>query len=281
MYPDLLLATLSYPDATPDRAIRSGVALASRFGGGLTLLTLTADIPTLRNPLANALIRMDQMAAIEEARSAASAKLEALCGRIAAEDSGVDLRVQTLRARVFEEADAVAAAARTHDLCLIPLGLSVLADRSLAEAVLFGSGRPLLAYPDTLEIAPGGGPGRVTIAWDGSARAARAVADAMPLLLRAREVKVFIAVGEKPAAQPGSARDLLRHLDAHGVPAGLDEVPAEGRGIGDLLTDHVQRTAADLLVMGGFGHARLREFVLGGATDAMLQEPPCPVLMSH
>lgn len=281
MYPDLLLPTLTYPDVTPDGAIRSGVALARRLGGGLTLLTLAADIPTLRNPLANALIRMDEMAAIEEARSAASAKLEALCGRIAAEDCGVDLRVETLTARVFEEADAVAATARTHDLCLIPLGPSVLADRSLAEAVLFGSGRPLLVYPDAAEIAPGDGPGRAAIAWDGSARAARAVADAMPLLLRAREVRVFIAVGEKPAAQPGSARDLLRHLEAHGVRAGLDEVLAGSRRIGDLLTAHVHDAAADLLVMGGFGHARLREFVLGGATEAMLQEPPCPVLMSH
>lgn len=281
MHPDLLLVTLTYPDATPDRAIRSGVALARRLGGGLTLLTLAADIPTLRNPLANALIRMDQMAAIEEARSAATAKLEALCGRIAAEECGVDLRVETLKALMFEEADAVAVAARTHDLCLVPIGPSVLADRSLAEAVLFDSGRPLLVYPDALEISPADRPGRVTIAWDGGARAARAVADAMPLLLRAREVSVLVAVGEKPSARPGSARDLLRHLNTHGVPAGLEEVPAEGRSIGDLLTGYVRETGVDLLVMGGFGHARLREFVLGGATEAMLQEPPCPVLMSH
>lgn len=281
MYPDLLLASLTYPDRTPDRAIRSGVALASRMGGALTLLTLEVDIPKLGNPLANALVHTDEIGAMEEARSTATANLEAICASVAADDWGVRVRLQPLKTQLFEEPDAVATAARTHDLCLVPLGPAVQAGRSLAEAVLFGSGRPLLVYPEAAELAPAAGPGTVAIAWDGSPRAARAVADAMPLLLHAREVRVFVAVGEKPEARAGAARDLLRHLDAHGVTALLDEQPAEGRRIGALMADCVRRGGVDLLVMGGFGRSRLRQFVLGGATEAMLQAPPCPVLLSH
>ncbi len=281
MYIDILLATLTYPDATPDRAIRSGVALAKRLGGGLTLLTVKVDIPRINNVLANALVGLDRMAADAEGRSAATAQLEDLCGRIAAEEAGVTLQSKSIIAAPYLEAGVVATAARTHDLCLLPIGPDVIADRDLAEAVLFGSGRPVIVYPEEVEIAPGGGVGKMMIAWDGSTRAARAVADAMPILLQAAEIRVFVAVGEKPHLDAGSAQDLMRHLAAHALPATLRERPAAGRSIGELLTQEVRDWDADLLVMGGFGHARVREFILGGATEAMLQAPPCPVLLSH
>ena len=174
-FADLLLPVLSYPDATPDRAIRAGVALAKRFGGGLTLLTMRVDIPKFGNVLANALIDLDRQGELEEARSTATARLEALCAQVAAETFGEPLRVETRCAPLYEEGNAVAEAARTYDLCLTPQGVAVEGDRSLAEAVLFGSGRPVLLYPDDQEIAPGSGIGKVAIAWDGSARAARAV----------------------------------------------------------------------------------------------------------
>ncbi|MFZ5718232.1 MAG: universal stress protein [Pseudomonadota bacterium] len=278
---DLLLPALTYPDATRDRALRSGVALARRLGGDLTLMTVQTDIPDLRSPLANALIHLDRLTEAEEARSAAAAQLEANCARIAAEAAGEPIAVQSLRAKLYEEAGRVAEAARTRDLCLLPLGASVLAARDLAETVLFGSGRPVIVYPEDQEIAPAAGFEVVAIAWDGSARAARAVADALPALKAAREVRVFVAVGEKPQTQEGLAQDLRRHLSAHGVAAGVDERLAKSRPIGQTLCEYVAAEKVDLLVMGGFGHARLREFVLGGATEAMLQAPPCPVLMSH
>lgn len=278
---DLLLPALTYPDATRDRALRSGVALARRLGGDLTLLTVQTDIPDLRNPLANALIRLDQLTEIEEARSAAAAQLEASCARIAAEAAGEPIEVKAIQARLYEEADCITRAARTRDLCLLPLGASVLAARALAEAVLFGSGRPVIVYPEDREIAPTPAFDIVAIAWDGSARAARAVADALPVLKRAREVRVFVGVDEKPQARAGLAEDLSRHLTKHGVPVGRDERLARARPIGQVLSEYVAAEQVELLVMGGFGHARLREFILGGATEAMLEAPPCPVLMSH
>lgn len=278
---DILLPALTYPDATPERALRSGVALSRRLDGGLTLLTVQTDIPDLHNPLANALMRFDRLAESEEARSAAAAELQANCGRIAAEAAGAPIETHSLRVQPHEETERVAQAARTRDLCLLPLGAAVPAARGLAEAVLFGSGRPIVVYPEDLEIAPAATFGAVAIAWDGSARAARAVADALPILRRSREVRVFVAVDEKPQATAGLAHELSRHLAKHDVPVGLDERPARARPIGQALAEYVEAEKIELLVMGGFGHARLREFILGGATEATLKAPPCPVLMSH
>ena len=98
-FADLLLPVLSYPDSTPDRAIRAGVALAKRLGGELTLLTMRVDIPKFGNVLANALIDLDRQGELEEARSAATARLEALCAQVAAETFGEPLRVETRCAR--------------------------------------------------------------------------------------------------------------------------------------------------------------------------------------
>ncbi len=278
---DLLLPALTYPDPTPDRALRSGVALARRLGGELTLLPLQVDLPELRNPIANALIDLDHKARLEEARSAAAASLESVCGRIAAEEAGVPIRVEPFAAKLYEEIDEIARAARTRDLCLVPVGPATPEARGVAEAVLFASGRPMIIYPEDLEITPADGFGKVALAWDGSPRAARAVADALPTLARAQDVRIFVGTGEKPAAMAGLANDLVRHLSAHGVAARVDEVPAEARPIGLSLADYVVGQGVELLVMGGFGHARLREFVLGGATQAVLDSPPCAVLMSH
>jgi len=280
-YADLLLTALTYPDATPDRAIRSGVALARRLGGALTFLTVKVDLPQLHNALANALLDLDRLSDVEQARSAATAELEAVCARIAGDIFHKSLSTETVCAKLYEEAEVVARAARTRDLTLIPIGPAVLADRDLAETVLFGSGRPALVYPETAEITAGDRFASVAIAWDGGRAAARAVADALPLLRAAGEVRVFTALGDKPDAVKGTARELVRHLRTHGIEAGVDERLDPDRAIGCRLADYVAEAKPDLLVMGAYGHARLREFVLGGATEAVLKAPPCPVLLSH
>lgn len=280
-YADLFFAALTYPDATPDRAIRGGVALARRFGGALTFLSVKIDLPQLHHPLANALLDLDRVSALEEARSAATAQLAATCARIAAEMADTPLHVETACAKLYEEADVIAAAARTRDLTMVPIGPAVLADQQLAEALLFGSGRPVVVFPDAAEIAPADRFGRIAIAWDGGAAAARAVADALPALRRAGEVRIFTALGEKPQAVHGAAAALASHLERHGITTVIDERLAHDESIGQRLARYVDETAPELLVMGGYGHARLREFVLGGATRAVLEAPPCPVMLSH
>jgi nucleotide-binding universal stress UspA family protein len=278
---DVLLTALTYPDATPDRAIRSGVALAKRLGGQLTLLTAQADLPRLHNALANALIHLDRISDTEEARSAATAQLEARVARIAADIGHVAIQTQTVTAKLYDEADSLCRAARTRDVTLVPIGPAVLADRDLAETLLFGSGRPVLIYPEDADIVVADRFATVAIAWDGGRAAARAVADALPILERAEQVRIFIALGEKPQAVAGAAQDLVRHLRRHGVAAIADERAGGDPSIGRRISDYVAATQPDLLVMGAFGHARLHEFILGGATEAVLRAPPCPVLMSH
>lgn len=280
-YADLLLTALTYPDATPDRAIRSGVALARRLGGKLTFLTVRVDLPQLHNPLANALMDLDRISETEQARSAATAGLEAVCARIAADIFDEPLRTETITAKLYEESEVVARAARTRDLTLTPVGPAVLADRDLAETILFDAGRPLVVYPEAADITAGDGFTTVAVAWDGSRAAARALADALPILIAAGEVRIFTALGDKPQAVKGGAADLLRHLRTHGIEAIVDERLDHDRSIGCRFADYVADVKPDLLVMGAYGHARLREFVLGGATEAILRDPPCPVLLSH
>ena len=280
-YADLLLTALTYPDATPDRAIRSGVGLARRLGGKLTFLTVKVDLPQLHNALANALLDLDRISDLEQARSAATAQLEAVCARIAGDVFDKPVSTESVCAKLYEEVEVVARAARTRDLTLVPVEPAVLADRDLAETLLFGSGRPVLVYPEALDVTAGDGFTSVAIAWDGGRAAARAVADALPLLQAAGEVRIFTALGDKPEAVRGTATDLLRHLRLHGIEALVDERLDDDRAIGCRLADYVADAKPDLVVMGGYGHARLREFVLGGATEAVLRVPPCPVLLSH
>lgn len=278
---DLLLPIVSYPDATPGPAVVAGAALARRFGEGVTALALKVDIRAPRNRLANALIGMEDLVREEEARSAALAKASIEQFTAASARAGLRAGAIVEMVPIYLQGERIAEHARTRDLTLLAVGPSVLADVGVAEAVLFGSGRPMVVFPEDLEIPDDGHFDEVAIAWDGSRTAARAVADALPVLQAARSVRILVVTDEKPAAVPGVATDLVRHLQAHAVEAKVSEISAGGEPIGRVMRGFVADSQVDLLVMGGFGHSRAREFVLGGATAAMLDRPPCPVLMSH
>lgn len=280
-FKDLLFVSLTYPDATPARALRGGVALASRLGGALTLLAVRVDLPELNNRLGNAVMDLDRMIADQEARSVAIADFAAACVAVAGEEASVEVASLQRTAKLYEEDHCASLAARTRDLCLVAIGPEVPSARRVAEAVLFNSGRPVMVFSEAVEVAPAALFARVAIAWDGSAKAARAVADAMPLLAKADEVRILVVTDEKPDVAAGVADELVRHLATHRVTAAVDEAPAGDGGIGQALADYVAARGVDLLVMGGFGHARAREFILGGATRRMLEAPPCPILMSH
>jgi nucleotide-binding universal stress UspA family protein len=147
----------------------------------------------------------------------------------------------------------------------------------LAEDVLVSSGRPLLMVP-YIGAVDGIGE-RVIVAWNASREAARAVADAMPILDGAREVEVFIASDNDIGDLPGA--DIAAHLARHGIDVTVYETPANNVSIGDALLNRASETGADMIVMGGYGRSRFREFVLGGVTRHMLQHMTVPVLMSH
>ena len=162
------------------------------------------------------------------------------------------------------------------DLIVAPraTGEDVVA-RSILETVLLETGRPLVipaasAMPASFE--------RIAIAWKPTPQAARAVAAAMPFLARAKEVVVVTV--EEQAAERDEADRLVRNLAWHGLAATtLRLKPGPEGAAATLLAGAGDR--ADLLVMGGYGHSRLREWVFGGFTQLVLADAPLPVLIAH
>ena len=153
-----------------------------------------------------------------------------------------------------------------------------LASRSTAQAITFGSGRPVVLLPATAEIKA---IKHVAIAWDGSRVAARAVADALPFLERASRTSVLTVVDDKPLKDEGIAERLAVSLGRRGVDARAFSLKQGGSPIGIGLQEHALEQGADLLVMGGFGHSVVRDFILGGATENILDDLRLPTLLSH
>ncbi len=151
----------------------------------------------------------------------------------------------------------------------------------LTERVVLEAGRPVLVIP---YIGAGKTIGeRVLVAWNATREAIRAVHDALPLLERAKSVTVIVINPPGGTAGDGDipAADVCLHLARHGVKAEADHVEAHDIAVGDMLLSRAADKGVDLLVMGAYGHSRLRELVLGGATRHILGHMTVPVLMSH
>jgi nucleotide-binding universal stress UspA family protein len=148
----------------------------------------------------------------------------------------------------------------------------------LSEAVLFGSGRPMLMVP-YITRAPIKSD-RVLICWDGGIPATRAVHDAMPFLRKAKTIDI-VAVNEKEDASEASSAALLAHLARRDLAATPYRITADGPNIHNAILSLAADNNTDLIVMGGYGHSRLREFILGGTTRGMLESLTVPALISH
>ncbi|MEX1084129.1 MAG: universal stress protein [Xanthobacteraceae bacterium] len=217
--------------------------------------------------------------------------------------------LQTYRANVkkdaeaagkrFDEAAAKAKVQATRHLTMVPLAaastifarvartydVSVLAQSSdgiyhmgdvFIEAALFHSGRPVIIAP--LKGHSQFAADRVTIAWDGSLHAARAVGASMPILALAKKIDI-LTMGEDSKEPEVHAADLVRHLERHGFD--VSHKRRNGDDIPKTILKETEKTSASLLVMGAYGHSRLREFVFGGVTRFMLANATVPVLMMH
>jgi nucleotide-binding universal stress UspA family protein len=171
--------------------------------------------------------------------------------------------------------------AKLRDITIVPVPEGKHFDQWYAESIIFGSGRPTLILPHTRKRTGAFALDTVAVAWDFSRPAARAVADALLILEKAKRVSVVTVTNEKVIDTKRSGAELAKHLARHGVDVVLDTVDAAGRGIGDVLESYVTSRNADILVMGAYGHSRIREFILGGATQSMLSRPPLPILFSH
>ena len=171
--------------------------------------------------------------------------------------------------------------ARRYDLSIVGQPNPETDEREslFVEAALFDFGRPVLIVPyiqrTALKLD------RAMVCWDGGRPAARATADALPFLARTKSVEL-VTVARGPGDRneiPGA--DIAHHLARHGLKVELKELVANDIDVPNALLSHAADISADLIVMGGYGHSRLREFVLGGATRGILSSMTAPVLMSH
>lgn len=280
-YRDILLPLLTYPTPAPRSALVSGARLARRLGGAVTAVPAGVHIKPMRNRLANLMAGIDELVREENARNRAVCETLGRDWLAVAAEEGVETQLLPQTSELYGEQEALTVLARSRDVSLISVGPEVEADQPVAEAVLFGAGRPVIIYPEAGEIARAERFSRVVVGWDGGRAAARALADALPILKTAGEVRVLTVTGEKPLAKGVGAAEVVRHLAAHGVRSDVVEKPLGSERAGDVVDGYAREVGADLLVIGAFGHSRAREFILGGVTQQLLRAPAYPVLLSH
>ena len=230
---DILLLLTTFPDPTAEAALQPAVRFARRNDSSITGLGLEIDIHEPSTSLAPLIIDVHAMIGSAKARSGEAGdrllrRLKELC---AAEQVAMEARtVMCWWPSLYSE--AVIDLARVHDLTAIPLDSSDSQKRRVAEDVLFGSGRPVLLFP---EVAVEIGCDNVMVAWDYSRSAARAVLDAMPLLRTAKQIEVVTVVGEKNIGQR-STTDLKAHFARHGLTIEYSELALQAGGrLSDLL----------------------------------------------
>ncbi len=255
------------------------IGLAQAYSAHLTGLYIAADPVLPGGVSAEMPVRfVDTLSAQVSERSAAAEAAFAA----AVERAGLMVDCRTTRCPGSRAAEVIALNARYADLVILgqpePEARGEV-NAQVPEDVVLSAGRPALVVP---YIGAGERLGvRVMVAWDGGREAARAVGDALPLLARAESVAVLVinpnhgGHGEQPGA------DIALHLARHGITVEAQHLEAKDLSVGDALLSRLADQDIDLLVMGAYGHSRLRELVLGGVTRKIFQQMTVPVLMSH
>ncbi len=252
------------PDARSDVA-----SLAASDGG------MTAGIDTLME-------QMERDADIQE--KAATEGWNSFCSQnniSGTEAPGPDGVTSEWAIEVGTEADWVAEYGRTSDLIVVGRGEEKWGtDYVLMEAALMDTGKPILIAPRALSTAVAKGGGTVGIAWKNTREAGAAVRAATPFLRKAGQVIVFI-VPESEEDTDRSHLRLVRMLRWHNPQVTIQALNGDTHSPAKVLLDAAMKADSVMLVMGGYGHTRLREAVFGGVTRAIMENAPLPVLMTH
>jgi nucleotide-binding universal stress UspA family protein len=268
----------TYPESIRPQHFDAIAAFAKGLGCGLHALVLLAKFPQVGNALSSLLLDVPDMIRGAEARSRKSGNelLDAFTKAVAS--AGGNLTSGQAFPGPDLAGEIAAEHARYFDLAMIGVSPDNDVSRNVAEAVVFGAGRPVILIPEILRNAD---PRHVVIAWDGSRVAARAVADAAMLVGQMRKVTVLCVLNEKPLPHDDIGDRLAAALTRRGIAAEARSIELEDQPIGQSLQGFAMDDGAGLLVMGAYGHSRLRDFVLGGATRAIIDNLRMPVLMSH
>jgi nucleotide-binding universal stress UspA family protein len=199
----------------------------------------------------------------------------------AAAAAGISAETRILDASVAGAADLFGRIARRFDIAVVGQARpgEGASEELLIEGALFESGRPVVVVPyvqpQRLSLE------RVLVCWDGSRPATRAIADALPFLQRAKAIEIVAVSGERGKGRELVGTNMARHLSRHGLEVELKRISAGDVDVPSTIRKHAVDGGADFMVMGGYGHSRLREFILGGVTRTILASTTIPVLMSH
>lgn len=263
-------------EATTDPAILTAVAVGAAFGCKLHVTNFTVDVPPVASPLGGFLINIEGMAraAEERARAECQRRKELIEAALEADRTAVAIREIAMGGVM----GAAAVEARNYDLSLVPVPEDGAGPQDMAQALVFDSGLPVILVPEHAKAAP---LDHVAVAWDGSRVAARALNDALRLMASGGRVTVLTVHGEKALAAEDLAGKLAATLRLRGYDAKAVNIALDGRPIAEALQAGARDAGAGLLAMGGFGHSRLRDFILGGATLGIMSHLRMPVLLSH
>ncbi|MBC9876279.1 universal stress protein [Bradyrhizobium sp. INPA01-394B] len=276
---DVFLPLIGQPSGPALAAIEKCVAVAADLGARMTGLALEDDVFERPKVVFPDDKEADELSVVREA-----VNMQRLLNAFTSAASRAGIRVQSRSGKVPADQIALTLAehARFSDLALIPVKPHDSRTENIVETFLFQSGRPLLLCPEQCVEALRPEFENVMIAWDHSARAARAVGDALPLLQAASLVHVItVADDDDDQAIAQSGTSLVHHLREHGVYASFETVKGGGSSTGKVLGNWAQSHAVDAIVMGAYHHSRLNETVWGGVTKTVIGQPPCWVMMSH
>ena len=275
---DVLLPLVGEPTEATIAAIDKCVAVAGDLGANMCALAVEEDIFVRPQVISTDL---DNSAAAEAVRSVTDAQALLKAFDSAAIRFGLRNEQKLMRWATADIAPSLAKHARLKDLSFVSVKSHESRSEKIIEQLLFQSGRPILLCPEERAAELPVAFNDVLIAWDHSAPAARAVADALPVLQSAETVRVVTATDDSTADEMRSGADLVAHLAEHGVKTSFEAVKIGGSSIGKIFEAYVRAHAIDLLVMGGYGRTRLSEMMWGGATKTVIGQPPFWVMLSR
>jgi nucleotide-binding universal stress UspA family protein len=264
-------------DAKQDPVANYAVVVAAAFDAHLTGVAFAYE-PLMPGSVFGGVSASFAAKYIEEGRVAAHEARRAFEG--AARSAGLIAEGHVIGASLDDASEKFGRMARGYDLSILGQARPDYSapEELLIEATLFASGRPLLVVPYIQQA--GFKLDRVMLCWDGSRKAARAIADAMPLLRLAGAIDV-VTIEQIERRNELAGADIAQNLARHGLKVELKPIVAKDVDVAATILSYAADSSADFIVMGGYGHSRLREFVLGGATRGMLASTTVPTLMAH